>query len=337
MARIMRPDWEDALHHIMARGIDGRTLFSNLSEYEDLRSRLEQLVVELKFSVYAWVIMPNHLHLLIRTGPEPISLLMHRLLTGFAISYNRRHDRSGHVFQGRFKSILVQEENYFLKLINYVHLNPLKAKVVNSLEELDTYKWSGHPCLIGKMECKWMKRDSVLEYFGDTEYYAIKNYQTSLLNDVNSMASSEMVSGNFSIGKNGIKSSDQRTGTSHWTGICRVLGDKEFAKRVLSRLNDFKSLEVRNRENIHKRIERLFDQIVVKMGLSREVIRGNSRSSELAEARGAIAWICSQKFGLSYRDISRLLNVSRSGAAKAVRRGAELQREHPFIIEILIS
>ena len=337
MARIMRPDWENALHHVMARGIDGRTLFSSVSEYEDLRNRLEQLVVELKFSVYAWVIMPNHLHLLIRTGSEPISRLMHRLLTGFAVSYNRRHDRTGHVFQGRFKSILVQEENYFLKLINYIHLNPLKAKLVNSLEELDVYKWSGHPYLVGKMVCDWMKRDAVLKHFGDTEHYAIKNYQTSLQSDINSLTSSEMVNGNYTIGINGIVSSDQRTGTSHWSGVCRILGDKEFAKRVLCKLSDSKSLEVRDRENIHRRIERLFDQVEAKMDLSRNVICGNSRSSELAEARGAIAWICSQKFGLSYRDISRLLNISKSGAAKAVQRGAELQRERPFIIELLIS
>ncbi len=337
MARITRPDWENALHHIMARGIDGRTLFSNVFEYEHLRSRLEQLVVELKFSVYAWVIMPNHLHLLIRTGPESISLLMHRLLTGFAISYNRRHDRTGHVFQGRFKSILVQEENYFLKLINYIHLNPLKAKLVNSLEELDMYKWSGHPCLIGKTECRWMKRDSVLEHFGDTEHYAIKNYQTSLLNDTKNLTSSEMIYGNYTIGVNGIKSSDQRTGNSHWSGICRVLGDKEFAKTVLSRLHDSRSLDIRDRENIHRKIERLFIQIEVTLGLCRSVICGNSRSSELSEARGAIAWICSQKYGLSYRDISRLLVISRSGAAKAVQRGAELQRERPFIIKSLIS
>ena len=337
MPRITRPDWENALHHVMARGIDGRTLFSNVFEYEHLRSRLEQLVIELKFSVYAWVIMPNHFHLLIRTGPEPISHLMHRLLTGFAVSYNRRHDRTGHVFQGRFKSILVQEENYFLKLINYIHLNPLKANLVNSLEELDMYKWSGHPCLIGKTECRWMKRDSVLENFGDIEHCAIKNYQTSLLNDISDLPSSELVCGSYTLGTNGITSSDQRTGTSHWTGICRVLGDKEFAKRILRRLNDSGSLDVRDRGNIHRKIERLFNRIEAIMGLSRTVICGNSRNSELAEARGAIAWICSQKYGLSYRDISRLLVISRSGVAKAVQRGAELQRERPFIIKSLIS
>lgn len=182
-----------------------------------------------------------------------------------------------------------------------------------------------------------MNRDSVLEHFGDTENHAIKNYQISMINDLEIVTSSEMACGNYTIGINGIKCSDQRTGTSHWIGVCRVLGDKEFAKRVLSRLSNSRSLEVRDRENIHRRIERLFNQIEVKMGLSREVICGNSRSPELAEARGAIAWICSRKFGLSYRDISRLLIISKTGVAKAVQRGAELQRERPFIIELLIS
>ena len=336
MPRIIRPDWENALHHVMARGIDGRTLFSKESECEDLINRLEHLVVELEFSVYAWVIMPNHIHLLIRTGPEPISLLMHRLLTGFAISYNKRHDRTGHVFQGRFKSILVQEENYFLKLINYIHLNPLKAKIVNSLEELDSYKWSGHLCLVGQTECKWMKRNSVLEFFGNTEHSAVRNYLTFLQASLDSVTSSEMICGSYTIGINGIKNSDQKIGNSHWRGVCRILGDKEFAKKVLRKLSDHKSLEVRDREKTHRRIERLFEQIEVRIDLSREVIRGNSRSSQLSEARGAIAWICAQKFGLSYRDISRLLNISKSGAAKAVQKGAELQRTRPLFIESLI-
>lgn len=337
MARITRPDWEHALHHIMARGIDGRSLFSNVTECEHLRSRLEQLVIELKFSVYAWVIMPNHLHLLIRTGPEPISILMHRLLTGFAISYNRRNDRTGHVFQGRFKSIIVQEENYFLKLINYIHLNPLKANLVNSLEELHRYKWSGHPCLIGKTECRWMRRDSVLAKFGDTKQHAIQNYLTALADGMDALSTSDMICGSYTLGANGIRSSNQKTQTSHWNGICRVLGDKEFAKRILTRLNNTGSLDIRNRENTHMKIERLFIQAETKMELSRRVICGNSRSHELAEVRGAIAWICSRKYGLSYRDISKLLVISRSGVAKAVQRGAELHRERPFIINILIS
>lgn len=337
MPRIMRPDWENALHHVMARGIDGRSLFSNEFEYEDLSRRLEQLIIEMEFSVFAWVIMPNHFHLLIRTGPKPISLLMQRLLTGFAISYNRRHDRTGHVFQGRFRSILVQEETYFLKLINYIHLNPLKAGLVDSLQELDSYKWSGHSCLVGTTGCNWMMRDEVLEYFGDTEQYAIKNYQMSLRNETDNSTLSELAYGNYTINRNGIKFTDQKTKTSHWSGICRVLGNKEFAKKVLSRLNESESMEIRDRGEIHNRIERLFDQVEKIMGLSRDVICGNSRNHELAEARGAIAWICSHKLGLSYRDISKLLAISRSGAAKAIGRGAELKEEQPIIIEKLIS
>jgi hypothetical protein len=93
-------------------------------------------------SVYAWAFMPN-LHLLLRTGREPLSRVMRRILTGYAVSFNRRHKRTGHLFQNRFKSILVEEKPYLLQLVRYIHLNPLRGSVVKTIEDLDSYPWSG--------------------------------------------------------------------------------------------------------------------------------------------------------------------------------------------------
>ena len=116
--------------------------------------------------VYAWALMPNHAHLLIRTGVEPLSRVMRRILTGYAVSFNRRHKRTGHLFQNRFKSILVEEEPYFLQLIRYIHLNPLRSSLVASLDELDAYPWSGHPVLLGRRECAFQECRYVLARFG---------------------------------------------------------------------------------------------------------------------------------------------------------------------------
>ncbi len=165
MGQHIRPDWEGALHHVMARGIDGRSIFNSTVDRSDMYQRLSQLVAETGTRIYAWVIMPNHLHLLIRTGIKPISTFMHRLLTGYAICYNRREDRKGYVFQGRFKSILVQEDEYFLQLVKYIHLNPLKAGIVNDYDSLERYNWSGHKSLLGVGITPWQDVNYVLSKF----------------------------------------------------------------------------------------------------------------------------------------------------------------------------
>jgi putative transposase len=83
------------------------------------------------------------------------------------ICYNRRHDRHGHLFQNRYKSIVCEEEAYFLKLVGYLHLNPLRAGLVKSVEELEWYPWSGHAVLMGRQEHSWQSADEVLALFGD--------------------------------------------------------------------------------------------------------------------------------------------------------------------------
>jgi hypothetical protein len=99
--------------------------------------------------------MPNHFHLLLRTGDAPISTVMKRLLTGYAVRFNRRHRRSGHLFQNRYKSILCQEDVYLLELVRYIHLNPLRAKLVVSMGELDRFEFCGHGVILGKQQKDW--------------------------------------------------------------------------------------------------------------------------------------------------------------------------------------
>ena len=102
------------------------------------------LLPETKTQCYAWALMSNHAHFLLRSGPFGIAGLMRRLLTGYAISYNRRHKRHGQLFQNRYKSIVCQEDAYLLELVRYIHLNPLRAKIISDMKELGRYSYSGH-------------------------------------------------------------------------------------------------------------------------------------------------------------------------------------------------
>ena len=150
MPRQARLDAPGTLHHVIIRGIERRAIVADERDRCEFVERLGRLTSELKTAVYAWALLTNHAHLLLRSGPRGLPTFMRRFLTGYAQGYNRRHKRHGHLFQNRYKSIVCEEENYFTELVRYIHPNPLRAKLVRTLEELDTYPWSGHAVVMGQ-------------------------------------------------------------------------------------------------------------------------------------------------------------------------------------------
>ena len=128
--------------------------------------RLGSVLEETATPCYAWALIPNHFHLLIRTGLVPVATVMRRFLTGYAVSFNHRHRRSGHLFQNRYKSILCQEDPYLLELVRYIHLNPIRAGLLADLQSLDQYPYSGHSRVVGKMKGGFQDTETVLSMFG---------------------------------------------------------------------------------------------------------------------------------------------------------------------------
>ena len=116
-----------------ARGIERREIFKDDKDRELFLGRLAIVLDESQTQCYAWALIPNHFHLLLRTGPVLLSHVMRRLMTGYAVTFNKRHKRSGHLFQNRYKSTVCEEDAYLLELIRYIHLNPLRASLVNDL------------------------------------------------------------------------------------------------------------------------------------------------------------------------------------------------------------
>jgi len=127
MPRLARLDAPGVFHHIIIRGIERRKIFRDNRDRENLLEWLGKLLPGTKTGCYAWTFLPNHAYFLLRTGEVPLATLMRRLLTGYAVSFNRRHKRHGHLPQNRYKSIVCQEETYLQELVRYIHLNPLRA------------------------------------------------------------------------------------------------------------------------------------------------------------------------------------------------------------------
>ena len=176
MPRKARIDAVGALHHIIGRGIEERRIFCDDADRDNFISRLGTIVSETATSCYAWALMPNHVHLLLRTGLAPISHVMQRLLTGYAQQFNRRHKRHGHLFQNRYKSILCQENKYLLELVRYIHLNPLRARIVATMKQLDNFEYCGHGVLLGLRKCNWQEVGFVLSQFGRSVWAARRTY-----------------------------------------------------------------------------------------------------------------------------------------------------------------
>ncbi|MFC1886155.1 transposase [Thermodesulfobacteriota bacterium] len=176
MPRKARIDAPGALHHIIARGIERRSIFNDDTDRDNFLSRLETVLSDTRTSCYAWALIPNHFHLLLRIGPCPVSTVMRRLLTGHAIAYNHRHRRYGHLFQNRYKSILCQEDTYLLELVRYIHLNPLRANIVQNIGQLNHYLYSGHSALLGISDRKWQDTEYVLKIFDNVLSKARKRF-----------------------------------------------------------------------------------------------------------------------------------------------------------------
>ena len=137
MPRGPRLDASGILHHVMARGVDRQPLFHADQDRDDFVQRLAALATAEAWTVYAWALIPNHFHLLVRTDRRPLACTMRSLLSGYANAFNRRHQRTGHLFQNRYKSILCEDEPYFLELVRYLHLNPLRAGLKSALGPQD--------------------------------------------------------------------------------------------------------------------------------------------------------------------------------------------------------
>ena len=162
-------DVAGTLHHVMLRGIERRDIVDDDADRENFVSRMGSIALETGTSIYAWALMTNHAHILLRSSEIGLPAFMRRFVSGYAVSYNRRHRRYGHLFQNRYKSIICEEDSYFKELVRYIHLNPLRAGIVKEMAALDRYKWGGHSVIMNRCKNAWQDRDYVLQWFGKKE------------------------------------------------------------------------------------------------------------------------------------------------------------------------
>src|SRR5512137_864770 len=178
MPRTARLDIAGVLQHVIVRGVEQRDIFLDDYDRQAFLDRFCGLLTKMNTECLAWSLMRNHVHMLLRPSVGNLGQFMRRLLTGYAVTFNLRHHRSGHLFQNRYKSIICEEDPYLLELVRYIHLNPLRAGIVKDIDELIGYPWSGHAVLLGRRAMEGQNTEEVLGYFGKRKKAAREKYQT---------------------------------------------------------------------------------------------------------------------------------------------------------------
>jgi REP-associated tyrosine transposase len=175
MARPLRVEYPGAFYHVIHRGNAGENIFKSIRDREIFLEYFAKSVERFGVKIHTYCLMTNHYHMLVETPQANLSQAIKWINVSYAAYFNRKRRRSGHLFQGRFKSILVDADEYLKQLSRYIHLNPLQAKIVNVLEE---YKWSSYPAFIGNIKSPdWLETDWLLSTFGKNHKSAAINYQ----------------------------------------------------------------------------------------------------------------------------------------------------------------
>jgi putative transposase len=238
MAVAPRLDFPGAYHHVMARGINGTDIFRDDQDRDDFIKRLASALDDNGSLIHAWALQPNHIHLLVQSGPRGISNLMRKVLGGYARAFNQRQNRVGYLFQGRFRSILVEVDSYFLELVRYIHLNPLRSKIVWDVNQLNRFPWTGHGAILGTRSFPWQTTSAVLSYFGDDREIAARQYLRFVTAGKGVPHQPDLELGrlvNRTLG--GLSRADERKrGRERWCGKERVLGSATFISGIAGQL-----------------------------------------------------------------------------------------------------
>jgi REP element-mobilizing transposase RayT len=320
MPRGARLDAPGTLHHVMVRGIEGMAIVQDDEDRKRFVDRLGLVATVTGTSIYAWSLMSNHAHLLLRSGATGLSNFMSKLLTGYASDYNRRHKRHGHLFQNRYKSIVCEEEPYFLRLVSYIHLNPLRAGLVRSMEELGGYRWSGHAVVLNRIRHEWQERGAVLEYFGKRDSAARQAYLEFVVSESGLGSQPELTGGGLirSIGGWSEVKSLRKRGEKQFSDE-RILGSGDFVKDILEEVGSGTKEQVpavSMAEDARERVALLCKE----RGVSEQALLAGSRTHKCSAIRKELAREFVEKSGMSYAGAARLLGISASAVNQILMR-----------------
>lgn len=310
-----------AIAHIMARGIEGKDIFKDV---EDRRYLLNQLAVSIDktgYLCYGWAMMSNHYHLIVRCSERPLEELMRAMNSRYAKYFNAKYQRRGYLFQDRFKSIITQDQRYLEELIRYVHLNPIRAGICASLEDLDTFQWSGHAALMGNIKHPFQTTETVLRRYGTTDEASRKQYRKYIEEGINSVESKWIVEA-VRESNLGIDKKDKPA--------CWVIGNREFVISVMKKNEQ----RLRARSFLCRKwsIEDVFVQIAHEYKVKPVDLKKRSRLTTVSKCRQRCAYICCRILGYRIEEVAAYMKISGPAVSWAINKGKDVVSKKDIVI-----
>lgn len=324
MPRQARIDAPGLLHHVMARGVNGESLFLESGDYQNFLSRLGKLFNELDTQCYAWCLMPNHVHLLLQSGDDPLGKFMQRLLTGYAISFNRRHHRSGHLFQNRYKSIVCQHDTYLKQVVRYIHLNPLRADLVTQ-KNFEQFPYSGHQAILDHVQRNWQSIDPVLRLFHNERQQAQQLYRQFVADAFTVEASNDDSTTLISENKDdGTCATDKR-----------ILGSEDFANEIIKQEKHTKA------EQDKPPFPLTFNLLVKLVGAHFHIppdhIYGTNKQRSAVRARRVTCALAHRHLQMSMTQIAHQLGTSVATVSVNVHKGQQVIKKESLALENILK
>ena len=327
MARPLRIEAAGMWYHIMSRGIIRKNIFLCDVDYQRFLVNLADSCEKYNVEIHSYVLIPNHFHFFLKTNEANLSRFMHRQLTSYTTWFNRKYDRVGHLFQGRYKSIIIDNNNYGTEITRYIHLNPVRTKqnlklsLRDKFNHLKNYEWSSYPATIGfKKPLPFLYIDETLEKFGLNRKEQIKNYLQFIEDGLRKDLGTPL--------KNAVTQS--------------VLGSEPFVRKIRKMINTGKNNDVGADGVVKKQssqsIEKILEVVCQEYNIDKERISKKSRDQCVIDARTVVFYLAAKYCvgTMTLNQIARLMGC-KSGwnVTAAAKRIDEQKKKDKVLIEKL--
>ncbi|MDD2897814.1 MAG: transposase [Desulfuromonadaceae bacterium] len=292
MARKPRIHYPGAVYHVILRGNAGHPIFFDDRDRLRLYLFLQRAVEKFDCRIHAFCLMTNHIHLVIQIGAIPLSRIMQNISQRYTKWINYSQSRTGHVFQGRYKALLIDADSYLLELVRYIHLNPVRAGMTPLPGD---YTWSSHRAYARRESIPWLATEWVLSFLESDAGRAVQQYEQFIADGMG----------------------EQRRNEFH-SGTCegRIVGDEAFADEVLALADE-----------IHVRRYELTDvagAVCRVYGISEEMLRAPGKVRHCSEARGVAALLVLESPTLSLTSLGEYLKRNIAPLGRSARRVAAM-------------
>jgi len=308
MARKPRIEFEGALYHVIVRGNQRQRIFRDTKDYEQYLKLLADYKIRYTFWLYGYVLMNSHVHLLLEVGKIPLSKVLQGINQSYTMYFNRRYKTVGHLFQGRYKAILCDKDAYLVSLVKYIHLNPIRAGVVRTL---DSYRWSSHGVYAGgEGGSGLVDEEQVLRMFSEDKRRARRAYRV-YMGQVKALGSEEVYA-----------TVDQR-----------ILGDERFVKELAAKTGNGKIGGKRRHGYTLSQIGEAVEEVC---GITIRQLRDKGRDEGLGSGRRVMS-LAAKDYGYRGQEIAEYLQRDPSVITRYLKEGGKFEAEAERVHELLLK